>query len=212
MFFFFFQAEDGIRDVAVTEFRRVLFRSDLAVEASLIAFKNAGIDPKDVEVIISCGIARDVEEPATANIIQEKLGAHNAYCFDLANACNGFVSAIDVLDSFIASGRCEIGLVTGGEVISQYVNWDPETRDELRLSTMGYTLGDGGGAAVLTRVTAGDQRGLKASWFLSDSSYWRAAVVPLMNSSKRRSEEHTSELQSRLHLVCRLLLEKKKTT
>ena len=162
-----------------------IYPSDLAVEASLIAFKNAGIDPKDVEVIISCGIARDVEEPATANIIQEKLGAHNAYCFDLANACNGFVSAIDVLDSFIASGRCEIGLVTGGEVISQYVNWDPETRDELRLSTMGYTLGDGGGAAVLTRVTAGDQRGLKASWFLSDSSYWRAAVVPLMNSSKR---------------------------
>ncbi len=162
-----------------------IYPSDLAVKASLIAFKNAGIDPKDVEVIISCGIARDVEEPATANIIQEKLGAHNAYCFDLANACNGFVSAIDVLDSFISSGRCEIGLVTGGEVISQYINWDPETRDELRLSTMGYTLGDGGGAAVLTRVTAGEQRGLKASWFLSDSSYWRAAVVPLMNSSKR---------------------------
>src|SRR5437660_645003 len=47
-----------------------IYPSDLAVEASLIAFKNAGIDPKDVEVIISCGIARDVEEPATANIIQ----------------------------------------------------------------------------------------------------------------------------------------------
>src|SRR3989475_7676623 len=162
-----------------------IYPSDLAVEASIVALRNAGIDPKDLEVIISCGVARDVEEPATAYIIQEKLGAHNAYCFDLANACNGFLSAVDVLDSFIASGRCEIGLVTGGEVISQYINWDPETRDELRLSTMGYTLGDGGGAAVLTRVTAGDQRGLKASWFLSDSSYWRAAVVPLMNSSKR---------------------------
>src|SRR5437899_10759223 len=111
---------------------------------------------------MSFGIARYVEEPTTAKIIQEKLVAHNAYCFDLANACNGFVSAIDVLDSFIASGRCEIGLVTGGEVISQYINWDSETRDELRLSTMGYKLGHVGGAAVLTCVTACDQHCLNA--------------------------------------------------
>src|SRR5437867_5179158 len=160
--------------------------SDLAAEASLQALKSAGIDPKDLDVIISCGISRDVEEPSTASIIQERLGAHNAYSFDLANACNGFVSGLDVLDSFIASGRCEIGLVTAGEVISQYINWDPESKEDLRLSSMGYTLGDGGGAAVLSRVKDGEQRGIKSRWFLSDSSYWRVAVVPLINNHSKR--------------------------
>ncbi|MEW6544422.1 MAG: 3-oxoacyl-[acyl-carrier-protein] synthase III C-terminal domain-containing protein [Nitrospirota bacterium] len=163
------------------------YPSDLAVEASARALKSAGVDPKDLEVIISCGVSRDVEEPATACIIQEKLGATNAYVFDLANACNGFVSGIDVLDSFIASGRYEVGLVTAGEVISQFINWEPETKGDLRLSSMGYTLGDGGGAAVLTRTKNGEQRGIKARWFLTDSSYWEVAVVPLMeNSSSKR--------------------------
>lgn len=169
--------------------------SDLAVQASLQALKSAGIDPKDLEVIISCGISRDVEEPSTSAIIQERLGAHNAYVFDLANACNGFISAIDVLDSFIASGRCEIGLVTVGEVISQYINWDPESKEDLRLSSMGYTLGDGGGAAVLSRVKDGEQRGIKARWFLSDSSYWRVAVVPLINHSKRLFRSNGAEIE-----------------
>ncbi|MES4784481.1 MAG: ketoacyl-ACP synthase III, partial [Nitrospiraceae bacterium] len=87
-------------------------------------------------MIISCGVARDVEEPATAYIIQEKLGAYNAYCFDLANACNGFISAMDVLDSFIASGRCELGLVAVGDILSQYVTWNTSSKRDLHLSSM----------------------------------------------------------------------------
>lgn len=169
--------------------------SDLAVEASLVALNNAEIDPKDVEVIISCGVTREVEEPATACIIQEKLGAHQAYVFDLANACNGFVSALDVLDAFIASGRCKIGLVACGEMGSLYVNWRPESKEDLRLSSMGYTLGDGGGAAVLSRVQEGEERGIKARWFLSDSSYWRVAVIPLMNHSKRLFRSNGAEIE-----------------
>lgn len=162
-----------------------VYPSDLAVEASMQALKNAGVDPKDIEIIISCGVARDVEEPATAYIIQEKLGASNAYCFDLANACNGFISAIDVLDSFIASGRCEIGLVAVGDILSQYVNWKPKSKADLHLSSMAYTFGDGGGAAVLSRIKEGDEQGIRARWFLSDGSFWRVAVIPLMNRDKR---------------------------
>ena len=90
---------------------------DMSRMAAEKVYERSGLGPQDVDVIVSCGVARDVEEPATAYIIQEKLGARNAYSFDLANACNGFISAIDVIDSFIATGRCEIGLVAVGDAI-----------------------------------------------------------------------------------------------
>lgn len=172
-----------------------IYPSDLAVEASLIALKNAGVDPKDLEVVISCGVARDVEEPATAYIIQEKLGAYNAYCFDLANACNGFISAIDVLDSFIASGRCEVGLVAAGDVLSQYITWAAKSKEDLHMSSMSYTLSDGGGAAVLQRVKDGEEQGIRARWFLSDGSYWKVAVVPLMDTDRRYFKSNAANIE-----------------
>lgn len=174
------------------------FPSDMAVEAGNRALKNAGMDPKELEVIIFCGVSRDVEEPATANIVREKIGAKNAYVFDLANACNGFISGIDVVDSFIASNRCETGLVVAGENMSQYVTWDPHSKKDLKLSAMSYTFGDGAGAAVVCRAQEGDQQGLRANWFLSDSSYWNVAVIPLIsavNGSRRLFKSIGSEIE-----------------
>jgi 3-oxoacyl-[acyl-carrier-protein] synthase-3 len=172
-----------------------VFPSDLAVEASRIALKQAGVTPQDIDVIVSCGVARDVEEPATAYIIQEKLGARNAYSFDLANACNGFISAIDVVDSFIATGRCEIGLVAVGDVLSQFVTWEARSKKDLHMSSMSYTFGDGGGAVVIQRAQKGDVRGIRARWFLSDSSYWKVAVIPLMETPKRLFKSNAAEIE-----------------
>lgn len=169
--------------------------SDLAVEASRQALNRANIDPKDVDVIISCGVARDVEEPATAYIIQEKLGADRAYCFDLVNACNGFISALDVLDAFIASGRCKIGLVAVGDILSQYITWDTKSPNDLHMSSMGYTFGDAGGAAVLTRRSEMDTQGLRGSWFLSDGSYWKVAVIPLIDQKARYFKSNASNIE-----------------
>ena len=171
------------------------YPSDMAVQASRSALKNAGVEPEDLEVIIFCGVSRDVEEPATANIVREKIGAKNAYVFDLSNACNGFVSGIDVLDSFILSGRCEIGLVVAGEVMSQYITWEPHSRKDLKLSAMSYTFGDGGGAAVVCRVREGEEQGIRASWFLSDSSYWDVAVIPLLNGHDRLFKSVGSKIE-----------------
>jgi len=168
--------------------------SDLAVEAGRQALARAGVDPRDLDVIISCGVARDVEEPATAYIIQEKLGADRAYCFDLVNACNGFISALDVLDSFIASGRCRTGLVAVGDILSQYVTWDAKSPNDLHMSSMGYTFGDAGGAAVLTRRDTNSQ-GLHGSWFLSDGSYWKVAVIPLIDQKARYFKSNASNIE-----------------
>jgi len=169
--------------------------SDLAVEASRQALNRAGIDPKDLDIIISGGVARDVEEPATAYIIQEKLGADRAYCFDLVNACNGFISALDVMDAFIATGRCTTGLVAVGDILSQYITWDTKSPNDLHMSSMGYTFGDAGGAAVLTRRTEADTQGLHGSWFLSDGSYWKVAVIPLIDQKARYFKSNASNIE-----------------
>lgn len=169
--------------------------SDLAVEASRQALHRAGIDPKDLDIIISGGVARDVEEPATAYIIQEKLGADRAYCFDLVNACNGFISAMDVMDAFIATGRCKTGLVAVGDILSQYITWDTKSPNDLHMSSMSYTFGDAGGAAVLTRRDDGDTQGLHGSWFLSDGSYWKVAVIPLIDQKARYFKSNASNIE-----------------
>lgn len=171
------------------------YPSDLAAQASFSALKDSGVDPKDLDVVIFCGVSRDVEEPATANILREKIGAKNAYVFDVSNACNGFVSAVDILDSFIASGRCQVGLVAAGEVMSQYINWAPRSRTDMKQSAMGYTFGDGGGAAVLCRTQKGENRGIQGRWSLSASSYWNVAVIPLMNESKRLFRSNGAEIE-----------------
>lgn len=153
------------------------YPSDLAVHAARKALTNAGMDPKDLDAIIFFGISRDFHEPATANVIQDKLGATNAYVYDLANACNGFITAVDALDAMITAGRCENGLVVTGELISPYIDWAPRTKQDFKLSIFGYTISDSGGAAVLTRTAPGDCSGIKARWFASAGSYWDLAIA-----------------------------------
>ncbi|MDC4204277.1 MAG: PilZ domain-containing protein [Candidatus Manganitrophus sp.] len=154
-----------------------LYPSDLAAIAAQDALNNAGMDANDLDVIIFCGISHDFDEPATANVIKEKIDAKNAYVFDMTNACNGFVTALDSLDAMIASGRCESGMVVTGERALPYLNWDPKTREDFKLSIFGYTVGEAGGAAVMTRTRARDTRGIKARWFSSESNHWRLALA-----------------------------------
>lgn len=169
------------------------YPSDLAEKAAREALKNAGVDPQDLEVIIFFGISRDFHEPATANVVQEKLGATNAYVYDLANACNGFITAVDTLDSMIAAGRCENGLVVTGELISPYIDWQPKTKRDFKLSIFGYTIGDSGGAAVLTRVQPGENRGIRARWFHSAGSQWRLALAGELEGANENNKYFRSQ-------------------
>ncbi|MBM4445492.1 MAG: ketoacyl-ACP synthase III [Chloroflexi bacterium] len=152
--------------------------SDMAVRASLEALKRAGIHAEDIDTIIFAAASQDVGEPATANIVQEKLGARNAHVFDTKNACNSFVNALDVMDAFIQTGRSKVGLVASGEVISRFINWNIDDRQSLKKFMAGLTLGDGGGAMVLTAGNGLDEgRGIRGGTFLSDGSQWRLATI-----------------------------------
>lgn len=171
------------------------YPSDLALEAARRALRQAQVQPEQLDTIIFCGVDRDMDEPATACILQEKLGAHNAYAFDLTNACNGFLSGWDQLDSNIASGRSSIGLVAVGEVISQHVTWDATSKDDLKRSAMSYTLGDGGGAVVLRRPQANERPSIQGSCYFTDGSYWPVAVVPAVNAEHRLFKSNAAEIE-----------------
>jgi 3-oxoacyl-(acyl-carrier-protein) synthase III len=152
--------------------------SDMAVRASLEAIRRAGICAEDIDTIIFAAASQDVGEPATANIVQEKLGARNAHVFDTKNACNSFVNALDVMDAFIQTGRSRVGLVASGEVISRFINPNIDDRQSLKRFMAGLTLGDGGGAMVLTAGNGLDEgRGIRGGTFLSDGSQWRLATI-----------------------------------
>ena len=151
--------------------------SDMAVPAARQALERAGRTPEDVDLLIFAACSRDLSEPATANIVQAKLGAANAHVLDLSNACNSFLNALDMADAQVATGRARCALVCSGELASAWINWGLKDRADLERGFAALTLGDGGGAWVLEPANGADGRGLLASQFFSDGRHWELCVV-----------------------------------
>jgi 3-oxoacyl-[acyl-carrier-protein] synthase-3 len=151
--------------------------SDLAVEAARDAMEQAGISPDDLDVILFTACSRDLAEPATANIVQAKLGAARARVMDVTNACNSFLSGLEVMDALIARGLAKVGLVVSGEKLSTVVDWDLKNTSELESGFAALTLGDGGGAMVVTENNNHEKRGILATYFVSDGKEWPLSVV-----------------------------------
>lgn len=150
--------------------------TDLAVEAAKKAIKEANISKDEIDLVLFGACCQDITEPATANIVQEKLGIQNAQVFDVKNACNSFVNGIDIADSMIATGKVKTALVTTGEVLSKYTDLNITRRKDLEFGTAALTLGDGGGAAIMTKSKPGEG-GLVTSTFISYGTEWRLGVV-----------------------------------
>ena len=150
--------------------------SELAAAAGTKALAAAGVDPLDVDTLVFAGITRDFLEPATANLVAETIGARKARVFDLINACNGLIDAVDVADSLIRTGKARRVLVTTGERASWTTNWQAKTAEEAVHSVASLSVGDGGGA-VLVEPSDDPERGLRASAFQSDPTQWRHAVA-----------------------------------
>ncbi len=133
--------------------------SSLAIAASRDALIDADIDPLDIDYVIYCGIERDWVEPATSHKIQNVIGAHNAICFDVTNACHGFMNGLAIADAYIGSGGAENILVCTGEVgstvardILQQLKTRQYSKEELKLQLGGLTAGDAGGAMIITKA------------------------------------------------------------
>jgi 3-oxoacyl-[acyl-carrier-protein] synthase-3 len=134
--------------------------SDLGTEAARKAIADAGINADDIDLIIVATLSPDMFFPSTACFVQEKIGAKNAYCYDLGAACSGFLYAMDTARCQIAAGGIDTALVIGSEKMSTFVDW--EDRGTCIL------FGDGAGAAVLQ--AGGEGRGVMQSSMGSDGS------------------------------------------
>lgn len=131
--------------------------SDLAINASREAIIDASIDPLDIDMILFCGIDRDCPEPSTAHIIQNELGANNAECLDISNACLGILNGLSVANSYIGIGSAETILICTGEKPS-IVTFDilrqlkKATEKKFFRKLLGaLTVGDAGGAFIISK-------------------------------------------------------------
>jgi len=115
--------------------------SDLAVRAALKALEDAGRSPADVDMIIVATTTPDSTFPATAAIVQSKIGAPVGIAFDVQAVCSGFVYAMSVADGFVARGLSRCALVIGAEEMTRLMDWTDRTTCVL--------FGDGAGAVVL---------------------------------------------------------------
>ncbi len=165
--------------------------SDLALRASENALGSAQMDAKDIDVLIFASCTQDITEPATANILQEKLGATGSAVFDIKNACNSFLSGLDVAESLIRAGKARTALVAVGETLSLSIDWRITSLRQLKRGMSALTLGDAGAAAIVRAEPNGNGRGILPSAFQSHGDKWRLATVLGGGSMHRFSEEHS---------------------
>ena len=152
--------------------------SDIAAKAGLKALENAGMQPSDIDAVLFCSITQDFAEPATVNVVMDKMNIRNAYSFDIKNACNAFMSGVDVADSLIASGKAENVLVVAGEALSRWTKFDYDNKEELlQRGTAALSVGDGGGGFVLTKAEPDSTQGIVASRFQTVSAMWNNNVI-----------------------------------
>ena len=165
--------------------------SDLAWRAAIQAIDRADIDKDEIDLIIFAAISQDITEPATANILQEKLGVSNAQVVDVKNACNSFLNGLDVVDSHMRTGKSRCALVASGETLSMGIDWCIRSNDDLKSRIASLTLGDAGAAVVLKAVPKEEGRGILTTRFHSYGEKWRLATV-LSGGSMHRMEKDYS--------------------
>ena len=89
--------------------------SDMAVEAVNELLKKRGISAEEIDLLICCTVTPDLVFPATANIITDKIGAKNAFGFDLMAACSGFLYGLTTASKYVESGQYKKVVVVGGD-------------------------------------------------------------------------------------------------
>jgi len=134
--------------------------SDLAVGAVKNLLEKTGVDPLEIDLIICATTTPDMQFPATANIIADKVGLKNAWGFDVSAACSGFIYALTTGSQFIETGKHKKVLVVGADKMSSIVNYEDRTT--------AIIFGDGSGAVLLEPTT--DDVGIMDTILRSDGS------------------------------------------
>ncbi len=134
--------------------------SDMAVPAIEKILRKKGLDPKEIDCIICATVTPDMIFPATANIIADKIGATNAWGYDMGAACSGFLFALSTAAMYIESGRYKKIIVVGVDKMSAIIDYTDRTTCII--------FGDGAGAVLLEPST--DGLGIQDTIMKSDGS------------------------------------------
>jgi 3-oxoacyl-[acyl-carrier-protein] synthase-3 len=132
-------------------------------------------------------VSPDYPFPSSACVLEDMLGARNAFSFDVSAACSGFLNAISVADLYIRAGKINNALVVGSDTLSRLLNWQDRTTCIL--------FGDGAGAVVLGASENGS--GILSTKLRTDGAYAKTLYVPAGGSLKPatpqtvRNNEHT---------------------
>jgi len=153
--------------------------SDLAYNASLRAIEKAGITPEQIDGIIVATASPDYLFPATACILQAKLGAKNAMCFDIEAACPGFVYALEIARGLLSLPNYRYILIVGAETLSRLVDFTDRNTCVL--------FGDGAGAAIVTKDDS--ESDVLASYLKGNGEVHELLKLPAGAARKPASEE-----------------------
>ena len=145
---------------------------DLAEQASRRALEAAGIEARDIDLIVLGTTTPDHVFPSVATQLQHRLGCHGGPAFDVQAVCTGFVYAMDIARRFIATGATRRALVVGADTFTRIIDW----RDRGTC----ILFGDGAGAVVLE---ATDEPGIIDSRLHADGRYKELLWVPAGVSS-----------------------------
>lgn len=143
--------------------------SDMATPACRSAMEMAGVEAKDIDLIIVGTSTPDMVTPSTGCFIQEKLGATKAVPFDISAACPGFIFGLGVAEKFLQDGSHDLALVVGGEVLSTRLDYEDRGTCVL--------FGDGAGAVVVGPKQESDKGELLSTHLHSDGKLWELLTV-----------------------------------
>jgi 3-oxoacyl-[acyl-carrier-protein] synthase-3 len=141
--------------------------SDLSLPAARQALEQAGVTPDDIDLIIVATVTPDMAFPATAALVADRLGAHDAAAYDLSAGCTGFMYALAQGHAMVAAGLSKRALVIGGDILSRILDWTDR-------STL-VLFGDGAGAVVLEEVDEGGFLGFELG---ADGAGGRELLLP----------------------------------
>ncbi len=173
--------------------RRILKGENQGVSVMGIAavkdmLKKTGTDPKEIDLIIFATITADMTFPATANIVATEVGAVNAFSYDLAAACSGFIYGLATGASFIESGRYKKVVIIGGDKMSAILDYTDRTTCII--------FGDGAGCVLLEPTT--EDVGIMDSILKSDGS--GECYLHMKAGGSRMPASHET-VDKRLHYV-----------